>query len=32
MGVPAEWCHNKTGFMKKLAVAGVIGGAQPQWC
>jgi hypothetical protein len=27
MGVPAEWRHNKTGMMKKLAVAGVIGGA-----
>jgi hypothetical protein len=27
MGVPAEWRHNKTGLMKKLAVAGVIGGA-----
>jgi hypothetical protein len=26
MGVPAEWRHNKTGFMKKLAVAAVIGG------
>jgi hypothetical protein len=27
MGVPAEWKHNKIGLMKKLAVAGVIGGA-----
>jgi hypothetical protein len=27
MGVPAEWRHNKTTFIKKLAVAGVIGGA-----
>lgn len=27
MGVPAEWRHNKTGFLKKLAGAGlVIGG------
>jgi hypothetical protein len=26
MGVPAEWRHNKTGLMKKLAVAGLIGG------
>jgi hypothetical protein len=26
MGVPAEWRHNKTGFIKKLAVAGAIGG------
>ena len=26
MGVPAEWRHNKTGFVKKLAVAVVIGG------
>jgi hypothetical protein len=27
MGVPAEWRHNKTGLMKKLAVAAVIGGS-----
>jgi hypothetical protein len=27
MGVPAEWRHNKTGLVKKLAIAGVIGGA-----
>ena len=27
MGVPAEWRHNKTGLVKKLAVAGAIGGA-----
>jgi hypothetical protein len=27
MGVPAEWQHNKTGFMKKMAVAALIGGA-----
>jgi hypothetical protein len=27
MGVPAEWRHNKTGLIKKLAIAGVIGGA-----
>jgi hypothetical protein len=26
MGVPAEWRHNKTGLMKKLAVAGLIAG------
>lgn len=26
MGVPAEWRHNKTGLMKKIAVAAVIGG------
>jgi hypothetical protein len=25
--LPAEWRHNKTGLLKKLAVAGVIGGA-----
>lgn len=27
MGVPAEWRHNKTGLVKKLAIAGIIGGA-----
>jgi hypothetical protein len=27
MGLPAEWRHNKTGLMKKLAVAAVIGGS-----
>ena len=27
MGVPAEWKHNKTGLVKKVAVAAVIGGA-----
>jgi hypothetical protein len=28
MGVPAEWRHNKTGLLKKMAVAAVIvGGA-----
>jgi hypothetical protein len=27
MGVPAEWKHNKTGLIKKVAVAAVIGGA-----
>lgn len=27
MGVPAEWRHNKTGLVKKLAIAGLIGGA-----
>ena len=26
MGVPAEWRHNKTGLVKKLAVAAVIVG------
>jgi hypothetical protein len=26
MGVPAEWRHNKTGLLKKLAVAAAIGG------
>ncbi|QIK80025.1 hypothetical protein G7077_08370 [Sphingomonas piscis] len=27
MGVPAEWRHNKTGLVKKVAVAAAIGGA-----
>ena len=27
MGLPAEWKHNRTGLVKKLAVAAVIGGA-----
>jgi hypothetical protein len=27
MGVPAEWRHNKGGFLKKLAVAAALGGA-----
>ena len=27
MGVPAEWRHNKTGMVKKIAVAGVLAGA-----
>jgi hypothetical protein len=31
MGVPAEWRHNKTGLVKKLAVAGLIGGALFAW-
>ena len=31
MGVPAEWRHNKTGLVKKLAVAAVIGGALFAW-
>jgi hypothetical protein len=26
MGVPAEWRHNKTGLVKKLAVASAIVG------
>jgi hypothetical protein len=26
MGVPAEWRHNKTGLVKKIAVAAVIAG------
>ena len=27
MGVPAEWRHNKTGLIKKIGVAALIGGA-----
>jgi hypothetical protein len=27
MGVPAEWRHNKTGLVKKIGVAALIGGA-----
>ena len=27
MGVPAEWKHNRTGLVKKVAVVAVIGGA-----
>jgi hypothetical protein len=27
MGVPAEWKHNRTGLVKKVAIAAVIGGA-----
>jgi hypothetical protein len=27
MGVPAEWNHNKTGLVKKIGVAALIGGA-----
>ena len=27
MGVPAEWKYNKTGLIKKIGVAALIGGA-----
>jgi hypothetical protein len=27
MGIPAEWKHNKTGLMKKIGIAALIGGA-----
>ena len=27
MGVPAEWRHNKTGLVKKIGIAALIGGA-----
>jgi hypothetical protein len=31
MGVPAEWRHNKTGLIKKVGVAALIGGALFAW-
>ncbi len=31
MGVPAEWRHNKTGLVKKVGVAALIGGALFVW-